>query len=57
MLLRSGTPIASVLRASECVSVAEGGLDLGRWQRVFLVEFDGGERREVSVTLVGEAVS
>jgi thiamine phosphate synthase YjbQ (UPF0047 family) len=30
-----------------------GALDLGRWPRVFLVEFDGGQRRELSVTLIG----
>ena len=45
---------ASLLRASECVSVASGALDLGRWQRVFLVEFDGGQRRDLSVTLIGD---
>jgi secondary thiamine-phosphate synthase enzyme len=44
---------ASLLRTSECVSVIGGALDLGRWQRVFLVEFDGGQRRELSVTLIG----
>jgi secondary thiamine-phosphate synthase enzyme len=44
---------AALLRTSECVSVVDGALDLGRWQRVFLVEFDGGQRRELSVTLVG----
>ena len=27
---------------------------LGRWQRIFLVELDGGQRREVSVLLLGE---
>jgi len=31
-----------------------GILALGRWQRVFLVDFDGGQRRQVSVTLIGE---
>jgi len=45
---------AALLRTSECVAVVNGALDLGRWQRVFLVEFDGGQRREVSVTLMGE---
>jgi len=34
--------------------VAGGALSLGRWQRVFLVDFDGGQRREVSVTLMGD---
>ena len=46
---------AALLRTSECLSVVDGALDLGRWQRVFLVEFDGGQRREVSVTLIGDS--
>jgi secondary thiamine-phosphate synthase enzyme len=45
---------ASLLRTSECLSVVNGALDLGRWQRVFLAEFDGAQRRELSVTLLGE---
>ena len=45
---------AALLRTSECLSVVDGALGLGRWQRVFLVEFDGGQRRELSVTLVGD---
>lgn len=45
---------ASLLRSSECVSVVDTALDLGRWQRVFLVEFDGAQRREFVLTLVGE---
>jgi secondary thiamine-phosphate synthase enzyme len=44
---------AALLRSSECVSVVDGVLDLGRWQRVFLVEFDGSQRRELSVTMIG----
>jgi thiamine phosphate synthase YjbQ (UPF0047 family) len=28
-------------------------MSLGRWQRVFLVDFDGGQRRELSLTLLG----
>ena len=44
---------AALLRTSESVSVAGGVLTLGRWQRVFLVEFDGGQQREVSLTLLG----
>ena len=45
---------AALLRSSECISVVGGGLDLGRWQRVFLVEFDGGQRRELTLTMIGE---
>jgi secondary thiamine-phosphate synthase enzyme len=44
---------ASLLRTSESVPVVAGALDLGRWQRVFLVEFDGGQTRTLSVTLIG----
>jgi secondary thiamine-phosphate synthase enzyme len=35
---------------SQIVPVAEGRLQLGRWQAVFLCEFDGPRRREVWVT-------
>jgi secondary thiamine-phosphate synthase enzyme len=45
---------AALLRTSECVPVSAGVLRLGRWQRVFLVEFDGGQRRELSLTLIGD---
>ena len=45
---------AALLRTSECISVVGGALDLGRWQRVFLLEFDGAQRRELTVTLIGE---
>jgi secondary thiamine-phosphate synthase enzyme len=44
---------AALLRTSESVPVVDGRLSLGRWQRVFLVEFDGGQRREVSVVFAG----
>src|SRR5688572_22754967 len=43
---------AALLRTSESVPIVDGALTLGRWQRVFLVEFDGPRRREVSVALV-----
>jgi secondary thiamine-phosphate synthase enzyme len=44
---------AALLRTSESVPVTDGRLNLGRWQRVFLVDFDGGQHREVSLTLLG----
>ena len=44
---------AALLRTSESIPVADGQLSLGRWQRVLLVEFDGGQRREIAVTLQG----
>jgi secondary thiamine-phosphate synthase enzyme len=47
---------AALLRTSECVPVTSGRLNLGRWQRVFLVDFDGGQQREISLTLLGRSV-
>ena len=41
------------LGASETLNVAGGRLDLGRWQRVFLVELDGARDRTVSLTAIG----
>jgi secondary thiamine-phosphate synthase enzyme len=46
---------AALLRTSESVPVSGGALMLGRWQRVFLIEFDGGRQRQVSLTLMGTA--
>ena len=46
---------ALFLGASACLNVIDGTLQLGRWQRVFLLELDGPRAREVSVLLVGEA--
>ncbi|MGE4056642.1 MAG: secondary thiamine-phosphate synthase enzyme YjbQ [Vicinamibacterales bacterium] len=44
---------AALLRASESVTVTDGRLNLGRWQRVFVVEFDGPQSRDVSVSMLG----
>jgi secondary thiamine-phosphate synthase enzyme len=44
---------AALLRTSESLTVIRGQLHLGRWQRIFLVEFDGAQRREVSLTMLG----
>jgi secondary thiamine-phosphate synthase enzyme len=48
---------ALFLPASACLNVVDGALQLGRWQRVFLVELDGPRVRDVSILLVGEARS
>ena len=37
------------------LNVSGGRLQLGRWQRVFLVELDGPRSRDVSVLVVGES--
>ncbi len=47
---------ALLLPTSALLNVAEGRLQLGRWQRVFLVELDGPRARQVSVLVSGESV-
>jgi len=44
---------ALVLGSSETLAVVGGALQLGRWQRVFLVELDGPRPRTVSVVVMG----
>ena len=44
---------ALLLGSSASLNLAEGRLQLGRWQRVFLVELDGPRAREVSVLVFG----
>jgi secondary thiamine-phosphate synthase enzyme len=41
---------ALLLPSSATVSIVDGRLLLGRWQRVFLVELDGPREREIAVT-------
>jgi thiamine phosphate synthase YjbQ (UPF0047 family) len=38
---------------SVCVNVADGRLQLGRWQRIFLIELDESRERSVSVMVMG----
>jgi len=45
---------ALVLPSSVCLNVVRGGVQLGQWQRVFLVELDGPRDRNVSVMMLGE---
>lgn len=47
---------ALLLGSSALLNLAEGRLQLGRWQRIFLVELDGPRAREVSVLFLGEGV-
>ena len=44
---------ALLLAPSVCLNIADGCLQLGRWQRVFLAELDGPQTRELSVVIVG----
>lgn len=43
-----------LLGASEAVPILGGRLQLGRWQRIFLVELDRPRTREVLVQILGE---
>ena len=45
---------ALLLAPSACLNVIDGRLQLGRWQRVFLVELDGPRERQISILLLGE---
>ena len=45
---------ALLLASAASLNLAEGRLQLGCWQRVFLVELDGPRVREVSVLVLGE---
>ena len=45
---------ALLLPSSACLNVTDGRLQLGRWQRLFLVELDGPRERGVSILLFGE---
>lgn len=44
---------AALLPTTQALPVVDGSLALGRWQRVLLVELDGGQRREILVWLTG----
>lgn len=46
---------AFVLGSSVCLSIIEGRLLLGRWQRVLFVELDGPQERQVAATIAGVA--
>jgi secondary thiamine-phosphate synthase enzyme len=47
--------IKSVLTGSDItVGVSDGGLDLGRWQGIYVAEFDGPRTRTATVTVIGD---
>ncbi|MBP6823553.1 MAG: secondary thiamine-phosphate synthase enzyme YjbQ [Acidobacteria bacterium] len=46
---------ALFLPASIMLNVADGRLQLGRWQSLFLIELDEGRDRSVSVIVMGQA--
>ncbi|MEW6366472.1 MAG: secondary thiamine-phosphate synthase enzyme YjbQ [Acidobacteriota bacterium] len=44
---------ASLLRTSEVINIVQGRMNLGRWQRIFLLELDRPKERRVSVMVIG----
>jgi secondary thiamine-phosphate synthase enzyme len=44
--------LSSLAGASQCIPVYEGRLQLGRYQRILLVDLDGPKERRVFVTLL-----
>lgn len=46
---------ALLLPTTASLNVVNGRLQLGQWQRVFLVELDGPRERSVSVLMLGES--
>jgi secondary thiamine-phosphate synthase enzyme len=46
---------ASLAGPSVTVPFADGRLLLGRWQGIFLCEFDGPRRREVVLSIIGDS--
>jgi secondary thiamine-phosphate synthase enzyme len=44
---------ALFLGASETLNIVDGELQLGKWQRIFLVELDGIRTRGVSIVVMG----
>jgi secondary thiamine-phosphate synthase enzyme len=46
---------ALLLSSSVCLNILDGKPQLGRWQRLFLVELDGPRDRQISVLVFGEA--
>jgi secondary thiamine-phosphate synthase enzyme len=45
---------ALFLRTSETLNLAGGTLQVGRWQRIFLIELDRARPRSVSVMIFGQ---
>ena len=44
---------AILLGGSKSLNVVNGQIDLGRWQRIFLVELDGARKRYTSIVVMG----
>jgi secondary thiamine-phosphate synthase enzyme len=45
---------AMLLKTSETLNIVDGRVQLGQWQRIFLLELDRGRDRQVSVMVLGD---
>jgi secondary thiamine-phosphate synthase enzyme len=45
---------ALLLGSSVCLNVVDGELQLGRWQRLLMIELDGPQPRELSIVVSGD---
>jgi len=45
---------AMIIGGSQSIPLIGGSLDLGTWQSIFFVEFDGPRSRRVRVTIIGK---
>ena len=43
---------ASLVGSSTLVPIEQGKLDLGQWQKIFFLEFDGPKERKIKITLL-----
>jgi len=43
---------SAIIGPSETIPIKEGKLQLGRWQDIFLCEFDGPRKRQVNITIL-----
>lgn len=49
--------LASIIGPGLVVPVKDGVLQLGRWQRVVLLEFNGPQQRAIEVSIIGESTN
>lgn len=48
-----GHALTSLVGPSVLIPISQGALALGRWQAIYLCEFDGPRQRSLSVQLIG----
>lgn len=45
---------ALFLSTSTMLNIADGQIQLGKWQRIFFIELDGAKERTISIMIMGE---